>query len=128
MKHRIYNNYYCADVLSIYGSRFSFVDNDEVLRGVTCSFSRAINYIREANLSESIIIVACQNYVLTRASRCSRCYAVINYGNSIAFYHFLRLSGSVISCNIIRSVRIRLRPLMKRVIMPSFHSYRYPSE
>lgn len=67
---------------------FSFVDNDEMLRGVTRSFSRAINYTREANLSESIIIAVRQNYVLTRASRCSRRCAVINYGQLDRFITF----------------------------------------
>lgn len=44
---------------------FPLVDSDETLHGTTRSFSQAINYTREANLSESIIIAARQNYVLT---------------------------------------------------------------
>lgn len=61
------------------------------------SFSRAINYTREANLSESIIIAPRQNYVLTphpplfaRVDKGVGAVfrAVINYGNSIVLSLF----------------------------------------
>lgn len=70
---------------------------------VTRSFSRAINYTREANLSESIIIAAArQNYVLTsRKPRCSRCSTPWLITATRSFYHFFRSSGSIIPCNVI---------------------------
>lgn len=93
---------YRANVFSSNSGRFIRRQQTKHLR-VTRSFSRAINYTREANLSESIIIAAArQNYVLTsRKPRCLRRSTPWLITATRSFYHFFRSSRSIIPCNVI---------------------------
>lgn len=84
--------------------RFVRQATNEIFAGSrnTRFFPRAINYTREANLSESIIITARQNYVLTlRKARCSWRSTPWLITATRSFYHFFRSSGSIIPCNVI---------------------------
>lgn len=81
-------------------TRFARRQQTKYLRGAR--ITRSINYTREANLSESIIIAACQNYVLTlRKAQCSRRSTPWLITATRSFYHFFRSSGSIIPCNVI---------------------------